>query len=101
MTGPSLPWKIEDPKQREKLIKYYRKLGSMLLILSGSALMAEHLFTFDGFDIELLGHEWYGFGMIVVGFLLSMKWEQVADVLEAIRRRDILAIFEEGVRKKK
>jgi len=39
--------------------------------------MMEHLFTFNGFDLlYFYGHEYYGMGMIIAGFLLIMKWYQ-------------------------
>lgn len=73
MTGNSIPnrenWRVLAP--------YYRKLVSGGLIVLGGFLMLEHLFQYDGFDLlDFIGHEYYGLGMIIVGFLLSMKWEQ-------------------------
>ena len=100
MTGPSIPSRAKDPAQKKRMLKYYRKLSSMILITSGSALLIEHLFTYGGFDMELLGNEWYGLLMICMAMLLSLKWEQAGDVLRAIRTKDLLAILEEGVRKK-
>lgn len=39
--------------------------------------MLEHLFTYDGFDLlDFWGHEYVGVGMIIIGFLLSIKWKQ-------------------------
>lgn len=74
MTGFSIPKNIKDVK---KLSPYYKKLISMVLIISGTSLMLEHLFTYDGFDLlDIAGHETYGLIMIIAGFLLSMKWEQ-------------------------
>ena len=73
MTGESIPTK-ENWKQ---LLPYYRKVTSGLLIVGGSFLMLEHLFTFGGFDLlDWVGHEYYGLGMIIAGLLISMKWEQ-------------------------
>ena len=79
---------------------YYKKLISGLLIVGGGFLMIEHLFSFGGFDIEIVGHEWYGLGMIILGFLLSMKWRQIKDVIKAIKDRDIRKIIDEGERKR-
>lgn len=43
----------------------------------GGALMAEHYFKYGGFDLlDFVGHEYYGIGMIIIGFLMSIKWEQ-------------------------
>ena len=73
MTGESIP----TPENWHKLAPYYRKLTSGLLIVGGAFLMLEHLFTYGGFDLlDFIGHEYYGFGMIIAGFLLSMKWSQ-------------------------
>ena len=58
------------------MIKYH-KSTSALLIMGGAGLMMEHLFTYDGFDLlDFVGHEYYGLAMIIIGFLLSMKWKQ-------------------------
>jgi len=81
-------------------LRYYKKLISGLLIIGGCFLLIEHLFTFGGFDIELLGHEWYGIGMILTGFLLMFKWSQIKDIVKAIKRKDVKGILDEGERKK-
>ncbi len=73
MTGESIPTK----ENWRRLPPYYKKLVSGGLIVLGSFLMLEHLFQFDGFDLlDFIGHEYYGLGMIIIGFLLSMKWGQ-------------------------
>ena len=77
---------------------YYKKLAGGLLILGGAALMIEHLFNFGGFDIELLGHEFYGFVMIATAYLVCMKWTQIKGVMKAIKNRNFHAIFDEGER---
>jgi len=79
---------------------YYKKLISGLFIVGGGFLLIEHLFSFGGFDIEILGHEYYGIGMIILGFLLSLKWGQIKDVIRALKERDIRRIFDEGEREK-
>ncbi len=81
-------------------LRYYMKLIAGLLIVGGSFLLIEHLFTFGGFDIELLGHEYYGVGMILTGFLLMVKWSQIKDIVKAIKRKDIKGLIDEGERKK-
>ncbi|RLG68992.1 MAG: hypothetical protein DRO11_08335 [Methanobacteriota archaeon] len=81
-------------------LRYYKKLIAGLLITGGCFLLLEHLFTFDGFDIEFLGHEYYGIGMILTGFLLMVKREQIKHIVKAIRRKDIKGIIDEGERKK-
>ena len=76
MTGKSLPWKM-SPEERQKFIEYCKKPVSAMLIMGGTGLMLEHLFSFSGFDLlDFWGHEYVGLGMIVAGLLVSMKWIQ-------------------------
>lgn len=73
MTGPSIPTK----ENWNKLSPYYMRLVSMVLIVSGCALLLEHLFRYEGFDLlDFAGHEYYGLAMIGIAFLLSIKWKQ-------------------------
>lgn len=73
MTGESILTK----KNWRLLAPYYKKLISGGLIVTGSFLMLEHLFMFEGFDLlDFIGHEYYGLTMIIAGFLISMKWYQ-------------------------
>ena len=73
MTGESIPTK----ENWARLAPYYKKLVSSCLLLVGAFLMMEHLWTFDGYDMaDWIGHEYYGLAMIIIGFLLSMKWGQ-------------------------
>ena len=59
------------------LRKDYKKPISAVLIAGGAALLMEHLFTYNGFDLlDIQGHETYGLIMIAVGFILSIKWKQ-------------------------
>ena len=76
MTGSSLPWKM-NREQLKSFLDYCKKPISAGLIGGGSCLMLEHLFEFGGFDLlDFWGHEYLGIGMVVFGFLLSMKWHQ-------------------------
>lgn len=76
MTGASLPWKMTQ-EQKDIAYPYYKRLISLVLIVGGSALLIEHLFQYNGYDMfDAAGHEYYGMGMIIIGFLLSMKWGQ-------------------------
>lgn len=76
MTGISLPWKMTQD-QKDRIYPYYKKLTSLVLIVGGAALIIEHLFEYDGFDLlDFAGHEYYGLAMIIIAFLLSMKWHQ-------------------------
>ncbi|TFH46258.1 MAG: hypothetical protein E4G94_02780 [ANME-2 cluster archaeon] len=76
MTGISLPWKM-NPEQLTSFKSYCKKPTSAALIMGGTGLLMEHLFTFDGFDLmDWWGHEYVGMGLIITGFLLSIKWGQ-------------------------
>lgn len=77
---------------------YIKKMISGLLIVGGAFLLLEHLFSFSGFDLELIGHEWIAFAAIIIALLLSMKWKQLPAVLEAIRKRNWKKILDEGER---
>ena len=73
MTGDSIPTK----ENWGRLKPYYKNLVSLVLIVSGSALIIEHIFKYGGTDLmDWIGHEYYGLAMIIIGFLLSMKWNQ-------------------------
>jgi hypothetical protein len=80
------------------MLQYYKKLISGGLIVCGTFLLLEHLFTFSGFDLEVLGHEWYGLIMIFIAVLLSIKWRQLPVVMDAIRKKDISKILDEAKR---
>ena len=82
----------------KECVRYYKWLISGGLIATGNFLIFEHLCRFGGFDIELMGHEWYGLIMITAGMLLSLKWRQLKGVIKAIKERDIRKILDEGER---
>lgn len=76
MTGPSLPWKM-TPEQLKSFKDYCKKPVSAALIMGGTGLLLEHLFSYDGYDLlDWWGHETVGICMIIAGILLSMKWGQ-------------------------
>ena len=77
---------------------YIKKMISGLLIVGGSFLLLEHLFQFQGFDIELIGHEYIGFGMIVAAILIKIKWKQLPAILEAIKKHEWKKVLDEGER---
>ena len=79
-------------------LPYAKKLVGAMLILGGAFLLMEHLFTFGGFDIELLGHEYLGILMIIIAFLMNMKWKQLPAVILAFRSRHWLKLVDEGER---
>ena len=78
--------------------KYWKKLISGLLLVSGSFLLLEHLFNFGGFDIELIGHEYLGIFLIIIAYLLSLKWEQMKGVITAWKDRDLHKLLDQGER---
>jgi len=79
-------------------VKYYKWLVSGILMAAGNFLIFEHFIRYGGFDIELLGHEWYGLGLVLIGMLLSLKWGQLKGLYRAIRERNIRKILDEGER---
>ena len=79
-------------------VKYYKWLVSGVLMVAGNFLIFEHFIRYGGFDIELLGHEWYGLGLVLIGMLLSLKWGQLKGLYRAIRERNIRKILDEGER---
>lgn len=65
------------PEELREFVEYCKKPLSAGLIMGGTGLMLEHLFTFGGFDLlDFWGHEYLGGAMIGAGFLLMMKWSQ-------------------------
>jgi len=96
MTGKSMFWKLEG----DDSVHYYKKLASGALIVCGSFLLLEHLFQFGGYDLEIIGHDFYGLVLITIGFLVSIKWKQLPTLMRAIKARDWTAILDEGERKK-
>ena len=73
MTGPSIPTKENWPRLKQ----YYKKLVSTCMILIGSFLIIEHIWTFGQLDlVDLIGHEYYGMGLIIIAFLWMINWRQ-------------------------
>lgn len=63
--------------ERGAVKTYHKKIISMFMIVGGSSLLLEHLFTWGGFDLlDFWGHEYLGIGMVIIGFLISIKYEQ-------------------------
>ena len=60
-----------------KLInEYYRKLLSAILLITGGFLLLEHIFVWNGLDIEdFIGHEWYGFILVFIGILITLRYK--------------------------
>lgn len=76
MTGKSLFWKMTRTELKA-FAEYCKKPVSACLIMGGTGLMLEHLFSFGGFDLlDFWGHEYLGAAMIGAGFLVSVKWGQ-------------------------
>ena len=79
-------------------MKYYKKLVGGLFIVGGVFLVMEHLYAFGGFDLEVLGHEWYGLAMIVLGIAMNLKWQQLPGLLKAVHLKDWHGVLDEGER---
>ena len=82
----------------KECLRYYKTLITGSLFAAGNFLLYEHLFRYGGFDIEILGHEWYGLAMITLGTALSIKWGQLKSLIKAIKNRRIRAIIDAGER---
>ena len=53
----------------------WKKLGSMGLVGVGAFLILEHIYTYGGLDLwDLLGHEWMGIVLVLVGILTANRW---------------------------
>jgi len=59
----------------EYIKKEWKKLGSICLILVGTFLLMEHIYSYGGIDLlDILGHEWFGILFILSGILISNRW---------------------------
>lgn len=59
----------------EYIKKEWKKLGSISLIGVGVFLLIEHIYTYGGIDLwDLLGHEWFGIVLILLGILVANRW---------------------------
>ena len=66
-----------NAEELKEFVEYCKKPVSACLIMGGTGLMLEHLFTFDGFDLmDFWGHEYVGLAMVISGLFVSMKWSQ-------------------------
>lgn len=73
MTGESIPTK----ENWSKLKPYYKKLTATCMILIGSFLIVEHIWTYGQTDLlDLIGHEYYGLAFVLGGFILMLNWGQ-------------------------
>lgn len=53
----------------------FKKLGSMTLIIIGSFLVLEHIYTYGRIDLlDILGHEWFGILFIIGGLIWANNW---------------------------
>ena len=54
--------------------KEWKRLGSLMLLISGSFLVIEHVWTYGFITLkDFLGHEWLGIGLIIAGLLAANK----------------------------
>lgn len=51
---------------------YYRYIASFVLLVTGFALMCEHLITWGGFD-RTFGHEIIGIGCIILSYFIGLR----------------------------
>ncbi len=54
------------------------KLGSISLILVGAFLLIEHIYTYGFITLgDILGHEWIGIVLIIIGLICAnKKWNK-------------------------
>ncbi|KKK55640.1 hypothetical protein LCGC14_3072540, partial [marine sediment metagenome] len=69
----------------------WKKLGGMGLVGVGAFLILEHIYTYGGLDLwDLLGHEWLGIVLVLVGILTANRWG-------ALRMKEGLALVSSKV----
>jgi hypothetical protein len=58
-------------------LPYYKKLISLCMMLVGTFLIAEHIWTYGRTDMfDVIGHEYCGLGLIVIAFVIMLDWTQ-------------------------
>ena len=72
------------------IAREWKKLGSMSLVLVGSLLILEHIYTYGGIElVDILGHEWFGIILIVLGLFVANrqvpKEKMIKETKEKIR----------------
>lgn len=70
----------------EYIKKEWKKLGSMSLIIVGTFLLLEHIYTYGFITLkDFLGHEWFGIILIICGiFWANKKWSENVSPLQYI-----------------
>lgn len=60
----------------EYIKREWKKLGSMSLIVVGTFLILEHIYTYGYITLgDFLGHEWFGIVLVILGlFFANKKW---------------------------
>jgi hypothetical protein len=66
-----LPGESVPEKQKwYRLNPYYKKLISTCMIIVGTFLIVEHIWTFGRLDLlDIIGHEYHGLGLILAAFI--------------------------------
>lgn len=63
-------------RQRNKK-KYTKNLFGMGSIIIGAGLIIEHIYMWGEFSFyDLIGHEWLGFVLIIVGIILNLNFSK-------------------------
>lgn len=79
----------------EYIKKEFKKLGSMILIILGTFLILEHIYTYGGIDLwDLLGHEWFGILFILAGILTANRWGRLKmDEAVPYMKEKLISVF--------
>jgi len=58
--------------------KEFKKLAGMSLVIVGSFLILEHIYTYGSISLlDFFGHEWFGIILIVIGLIIAnKKWSE-------------------------
>ena len=63
----------EELKNFVEELPYIKRLTGTTLIAAGSFLLMEHVYHW-GFELlDLIGHEWFGLVLILVGVVINLK----------------------------
>lgn len=65
------------PYRQRKKKKYLKNLSGIFSIMVGAGLIIEHIYMWGEFSFyDLIGHEWLGFVLIIVGIILNLNFSK-------------------------
>jgi hypothetical protein len=78
-------------------MSYFTKLWGTAFILLGGFLSVEHIWSWGQLDFfDFIGHEWLGFILIIIGFIMNTNFKKPDNLLENLKYnfdKDILGRF--------